>query len=98
MAQELPPAAEKPRRTNYVLILMVVAVIFGVLIALPYLFRAKTPPRRAPPVTISTTNAVRGNIDQVQWGLGTVTAVYTAMISPRVDGQLMKVNYTEGQL
>jgi membrane fusion protein, multidrug efflux system len=96
--EKVPPAEEKPPRTNYVLVLVVVAVIIGVLIALPHFFRAKAPPRRAPPVTISTTNAVRGNIDQVVWGLGTVTAVYTAMISPRVDGQLLKVNYTEGQL
>jgi membrane fusion protein, multidrug efflux system len=27
-----------------------------------------------------------------------VTPIYTAMISPRVDGQLLKVNYTEGQM
>jgi multidrug efflux system membrane fusion protein len=31
-------------------------------------------------------------------GIGTVTPVYTVAVSSRVDGQLMKVNYAEGQL
>ncbi|HEY5082940.1 MAG TPA: efflux RND transporter periplasmic adaptor subunit, partial [Rhizomicrobium sp.] len=58
--------------------------------------KTKAPP--PPPVTISTTNAVSGNIDVTVTALGSVTPVYTASISTRVDGQLMSVNYTEGQM
>jgi membrane fusion protein, multidrug efflux system len=92
------PAEEKPPRTHYALIVIAAVVIIGVLIALPMLLAKKTPPRRAPAVTISTTNAVQGNIDVTVWALGTVTPVYTAMISPRVDGQVINVDYKEGQL
>ena len=66
-------------------------LIIGALVALPFLLPKKAPPRRAPLVTVSTTNAVKGNIDVTQWALGTVTPLYTAMVSPRVDGQVIRV-------
>jgi multidrug efflux system membrane fusion protein len=77
---------------------VITLVLIGGLVTLPFVLRKKKPARQMPPITISTTNAVEGNIDEVQWGLGTVTPIYTAMISPRVDGQLVSVHYTEGQL
>jgi multidrug efflux system membrane fusion protein len=78
-----------------VLVLVVIGVITGLLIYK----HEKKPPAKAPPsVSISTTNAVKGNMDETVWGLGTVTSIYTAMISPRVDGNLIQVNYTEGQM
>jgi multidrug efflux system membrane fusion protein len=95
---ETAPAGEKPPRKHYALLLIGVAVVIAVVIALPMLLSKKAPPRRVPPVTISTTNAVQGNIDVAVPALGTVTPVYTAMISPRVDGQVIKVDYQEGQL
>jgi membrane fusion protein, multidrug efflux system len=78
-----------------VLILLVVGVVLGYLI---FKNKKKPPARQPPPITVSVTNAVQGNIDEVVQGLGIVTPIYTAMISPRVDGLLLKVNYTEGQL
>jgi multidrug efflux system membrane fusion protein len=80
------------------LVWLLVLVIIAVPVALFFLMPKKAPPRRAPLVTVSTTNAVKGNIDVTQWALGTVTPLYTAMVSPRVDGQLVNVDYTEGQL
>src|SRR5665213_2001444 len=77
---------------------IVALIIIAVPIALFFLHPKKAPPRKAPLVTVSTTNEVKGNIDVTQWALGTVTPLYTAMVSPRVDGQLVKVDYTEGQI
>jgi membrane fusion protein, multidrug efflux system len=80
-------------------IVPVLAILVGGVIGYVIYKNQKKPPVKAPPpVTISTTNAVKGNFDEFVPVIGTVTPVYTAMISPRVDGQLIKVNYTEGQM
>ena len=42
--------------------------------------------------------ARRGNIGVYVTGLGTVTPINTITIKSRVDGQLMKLNYQEGEL
>ena len=109
MAEDAPTAASaaapattappKPSGAGHaVWIVLILAVIGGIIGFLIFKHQKKPPARVAPPVTISTTNAVRGDIDEFVWGLGTVTPVYTAMISPRVDGQIIRVNYTEGQM
>jgi multidrug efflux system membrane fusion protein len=96
-----PSDAKKPSGAKHsawiwiVLVLVVLGAVIGFVI---YKSQKKPPPKVPPPVTISTTNAVKGDIDEVVWGLGTVTPIYTAMISPRVDGTLVKVSYTEGQM
>ena len=41
---------------------------------------------------------MRGNIGVYDNGTGSVTPVYTDTIKSRVDGQLMTVHYTEGQM
>jgi len=43
-------------------------------------------------------HARKGNIGVYVTGLGTVTPLHTVTIKSRVDGQLIKVNYSEGQL
>jgi len=48
------------------------------------------------PVAVAT--ATRGDINIVQTALGTVTALRTVTVKPRVDGQLKEVLFTEGQL
>jgi multidrug efflux system membrane fusion protein len=40
----------------------------------------------------------RGNIGVYVTGLGTVTPINTVTIKSRVDGQLMSINYQEGEL
>jgi multidrug efflux system membrane fusion protein len=94
----ITPAEQHPARKRHIWLWVVIVLIVACLAALPFLLRKKTPVRQPPPVTISTTNAVKGDIDQIVWALGGVTPVYTAMVSPRVDGQLISVNYTEGQI
>ena len=57
---------------------------------------AKPPPPRTVPVTTAT--ARLGDIGVYAVALGTVTSVYTVSIYSRVQGQLMQVNYREGQM
>jgi multidrug efflux system membrane fusion protein len=49
-----------------------------------------------PPVTTAT--AKRGNIGVYLEGIGTVTPVYTASITSQVNGLIIAVHYTEGQI
>ena len=51
-----------------------------------------------PPVPVVAATATQGDIGVYLTGLGAVTPVYTVTIHPRVDGQLMRVLYQEGQL
>ena len=53
-------------------------------------------PNRAQPVAAATARV--GDVDIVQTALGTVTALRTVTVRPRVDGQLQSVLFTEGQL
>jgi multidrug efflux system membrane fusion protein len=48
------------------------------------------------PVVVST--ATRGDLPVFFNGLGTVTAYNTVTIRSRVDGQIVKINFTEGQM
>jgi multidrug efflux system membrane fusion protein len=49
-----------------------------------------------PPVV--AIHATRGNIGVYLTGLGSVTPIYTVTVKSRVDGQLMSVNYKEGDI
>lgn len=49
-------------------------------------------------VVVDTATARKGDIGVYVNALGTVTPLYTVSVRTRVDGQLIKVNYTEGQL
>jgi multidrug efflux system membrane fusion protein len=50
------------------------------------------------PVPVVVANVTRSSIPVVLNGLGNVSAFYTVTVKSRVDGQLMKVDYREGQL
>ena len=93
------PAAHKPSGEHHAVWIVLVLAVIGALIGYLIYTHGKKPPAKAPPsVTISVTNAVKGNMDETDVAIATVVPVYTAMISPRVDGQLVQVNYTEGQM
>lgn len=50
------------------------------------------------PVPVSVETVKQGNMGVYIQALGTVTPVYTATITSRVAGQLMEVDYKEGQI
>lgn len=50
------------------------------------------------PVPVTADSARRGDIEVMINALGTVTARNTVLIKPRVDGQLLRVAFQEGQL
>jgi multidrug efflux system membrane fusion protein len=52
-------------------------------------------PGQAVPVVVAT--AQRGDLPVYFNGLGTVTAFNTVTVRSRVDGQIVKINFTEGQ-
>src|SRR5580692_4047394 len=50
-----------------------------------------------PPVPVSVSTAERRDMPYYLTGLGSVTAFYTVSVKSRVDGELMQVNFKEGQ-
>ncbi len=54
------------------------------------------PPLRAVPIT--TAVARKGDLGSYITALGTVTPVYTVNVTSRVDGEIIAVNYREGQM
>jgi multidrug efflux system membrane fusion protein len=61
--------------------------------------RAGSPGRGgfAGPIPVVVAPAVRGEVDVVVNGLGTVTPVRTVTVRSRVDGELVRVHFQEGQ-
>lgn len=47
-------------------------------------------------IPVIAAKARKGDISVYLTGLGTVTPIYTVTVKSRVDGQLMKVYYREG--
>ncbi|HEY0762156.1 MAG TPA: efflux RND transporter periplasmic adaptor subunit [Pyrinomonadaceae bacterium] len=96
------PPSRKPRRKPWLmLVLLLVVGLTGFLILhnrqKAVVAAAKTPP--APPaVSITTAVVQQGNIGVYINALGSVSPLYTVTVKSRVDGQLMSVNYREGQM
>ena len=59
--------------------------------------KAQEPTAGAGVTPVIAAHARRGDIGVYITGLGSVTPIYTVTVKTRVDGQLMAVNYKEGE-
>jgi len=94
-APGVAPAGTKHHWGTWIFVLVVIVLGAGAF----FLLSGKKPkPPTLPPVSITVTNVQQGDINVAVSSLGSVQPVYTATISPRVDGQVIAVNFTEGQM
>jgi multidrug efflux system membrane fusion protein len=81
----------------------VLAVLAGVTLLVLFAWRGLHKPadaavHKAPPsVAVDSAVAARADVPIYLQGLGTVQAFYTVTVTARVDGELQKVAFTEGQ-
>ena len=59
---------------------------------------AKAAPKEAPAVPVSAAEARTGDFPEILTSLGTVQPYNTVLVRSRVDGQVMSINFTEGQI
>jgi multidrug efflux system membrane fusion protein len=103
--EESPPPVvsrgSKRRLTRWILLVLLLVGVIGFLIfqrrEKGTAATAKPPPS---PVAVSITTGVaqQGDIGVYINALGSVTALNTVTVKSRVDGQLMSINYREGQM
>ena len=78
-------------------IIAAVVLFAGVLFAWHWLGR-KPPPAQAPPaIPVDIATVQKADVPVYLEGLGTVQAFYTVTVTARVDGQIDKVAFREGQ-
>jgi multidrug efflux system membrane fusion protein len=105
-ASAAPPNPPPRRRSSkhgwlwFVLLLIVAVVIYFLW---PKVFGTKSSTAKSGKGGAAATNVIavrarRGNIGVYFTGLGSVTPIYTVTVKTRVDGQLMTVNYKEGDI
>src|ERR1700681_739901 len=104
------PATTRPRTSKRRGLLWLVCLLMIAGVARYAVWRAGQPiaPQRAQgggggrgggglgPVPVVVAEATRSSIPVILNGLGNVTAFYTVTVKSRVDGQLMKVDFNEG--
>ena len=95
----------KPKKSGWIWILVLIALAGGAY----YYYKSRpsseskaapAPGGRAAPlgiVSVAVRPALKQNVPYFLAGLGTVTPFNTVTVKSRVDGQLQKVNFTEGQ-
>lgn len=92
------PPADGHKKSHLLTLILIAVVVLAGIGALVFFSRTKPKQIVMPPVAITVVKSRQGDISVSVPNLGTVTPVYTASISPRVDGQIVTVNYNEGQM
>src|SRR5579862_4505269 len=97
--------ANKPKRSGWVWVLVLLVLAGGGYYY--YKSRPSSESKAAPapgargaglgPISVAVSPALKQNVPYYLSGLGTVTAFNTVTVKSRVDGELQKVNFTEGQ-
>ena len=103
MSDNLSPSHSSRRRTIWVSLLIVVLV--AVVAFWSYkkhqsnkAAAAAAAARNGQAIAVGATTVARHDVELELVALGTVTSTYTVTVHSRVDGQLDKVHFTEGQL
>ena len=95
------PSKPKTGSRTWVWVVILALVVVGGFLIIEHLAGARSTTTTADteqPVPITTTTARQGDIGVYVEALGTVTPVNTVSVVSRVQGEIMKVYYTEGQL
>ncbi len=96
--------SDKPKKNGWLWILALIVLAAGGYYY--YKSRPSSESKAAPapgakatlgPVSVAVSTALKQNVPYYLSGLGTVTAFNTVTVKSRVDGELQKVNFTEGQ-
>jgi membrane fusion protein, multidrug efflux system len=74
-----------------------VAVYFGAAGSLPFLAKPAAPRPAAVRVPVSAITAQRSDVPIYLNGIGTVQAFNSVVVKSRVDGQIVKINFSEGK-
>jgi membrane fusion protein, multidrug efflux system len=103
-----PPVDPRRGRSRGVRVLIWVLVLTGFAVVLWFVLHPKQPVNaragraskisRADTVTVTAVTASNGDIGVYVQSIGTVTPVHTDTITSQASGQLIEVNYREGQL
>jgi len=99
---QLPAHASQSRRHKKVVgviwILLVLALALAVVLVWHHHDAVKKVAPAPPKITVTSTTAKKGDIGVYLDAIGTVTPVYTDSITSQVNGLVVAVHYTEGQL
>ena len=99
---QLPAHGSKAHRHKVmwvvIWILLLLLVVLAIVLVWRHLVSAKKVAPAPPKITITTATAKKGDIGVYLDAIGTVTPVYTDSISSQVNGLVVAVHYTEGQL
>ena len=87
-----------PRRNLAIVALALVALIAAAAWFTRAPAKASGPPSAPPGVPVETSIVTRSTVPLYLEGLGNVQAFYTANITARVDGELQRVAFVEGQM
>jgi membrane fusion protein, multidrug efflux system len=85
------------RRHGWLVAIVAVAIVFFLwqfVMRKPATAAARSGP---PPVAVETAMVAQADVPIYLQGLGTVQAFYTVTVTARVDGELQKIAFTEGQ-
>ncbi len=90
------PSSRKWRRAWIALGVVLALVLIGWL--MQGLLKPKSKPAGPQPIPVGTAAVAKGDLDVYLDAIGTVTPVYTATVVSRVAGEVMTVNFKEGQM
>ncbi len=95
-----PPRANSGNKSHVWRWVLLLIVIIGVVVAYQMHSRSQAASKDSSttqPVSVGVTTVQKRDMPYYLTGLGSVTAFNTVTVHSRVDGELMKVNFTEGQ-